>query len=544
MILATKAEKKYGGAGMFCGECGKEIPNDAKFCPVCGKNLRGEVPKETITKTKEKPEKKIKDKTETDPQAMIKRKKSPIPKIILALVILGAVIFGAIKGVQYVSAKRQEQFRREMRHAERYMENLEYEKAIASYQAAIKIDPKNPKPYIGIADAYVAMGDYESARDILQEGYDRTGNKKIRDYLDEIEEALESRTKLSGMVIATGVDNEMAGMVIENATIHIEKRTNKTIQDDVETDENGRYEIEDLQPGKYDMQIKADGYLDVEQVVDVYPGQEESYNPVIMLISEEWSGEGTASGIIIDAVNGNGVSGLNLKLRKGYNSTQGAVIEETETSTYGDYVTPQLMAGYYTIEIEDKREGIEEPYLRSYMNIHILGGRNTENQNGSVSTKLLEGQIRIVMSWGPKPNDLDSHLFCLFDNGINHMNFYGNSQYFDTENNEKVVDLDLDDTEQYGPETTTLYSKRPGEYIFGVYNYSGGGDNVLEESQAMVQVYLDNSAAPAYVFYVPQEEGFYWEVFRYDSETERITPINQMYGSYQERDYYSFGMGE
>ncbi len=27
---------------MFCSNCGKEIPQDAKFCPECGYNLKGE----------------------------------------------------------------------------------------------------------------------------------------------------------------------------------------------------------------------------------------------------------------------------------------------------------------------------------------------------------------------------------------------------------------------------------------------------------------------------------------------------------------------
>ena len=124
------------------------------------------------------------------------------------------------------------------------------------------------------------------------------------------------------------------------------------------------------------------------------------------------------------------------------------------------------------------------------------------------------------------------------------MNYYGDPILSDPSNYETIVDLDLDDTEQYGPETTTIYSKRPGEYIFGVYNYSHHNEEELKQSQAMVQVYIGNTSAPTYMFYVPQEDGYYWEVFRYDSENERITAINQIYDSYKERDYYNYGMGE
>ncbi len=70
-----------------------------------------------------------------------------------------------------MKTQREEKFRTELSHANRYLDDLDYEKAIAAYRAAIDIDPKDPKPYIGMADAYIGLGDYESARDILEEGY-------------------------------------------------------------------------------------------------------------------------------------------------------------------------------------------------------------------------------------------------------------------------------------------------------------------------------------------------------------------------------------
>ncbi|MBP5331418.1 MAG: hypothetical protein J6Y89_06165, partial [Lachnospiraceae bacterium] len=109
--------------------------------------------------------------------------------------------------------------------------------------------------------------------------------------------------------------------------------------------------------------------------------------------------------------------------------------------------------------------------------------------------------------------------------------------FIDSEDSERIVDLDLDDTDSYGPETTTIYSKRPGEYIFGIYNFSHNNREQLKNSQAIVQVYLGNSAAPAYVFYVPQEDGYFWEVFRYDANRDRITPVNHMYEEYWDRNY-------
>ena len=43
------------------------------------------------------------------------------------------------------------------------------------------------------------------------------------------------------------------------------------------------------------------------------------------------------------------------------------------------------------------------------------------------------------------------------------------------------------------------------------------------QSGATVQVYRGISNVPWYTFYVPQEVGYYWNVFRYDGETGRLT---------------------
>ncbi|MCR5332180.1 MAG: carboxypeptidase regulatory-like domain-containing protein [Lachnospiraceae bacterium] len=545
---------------MICVHCGKELLYASKFCPYCGKRPIDETAEQPVTEeqpavTEQSVEKQPiayeqpaaerhaaaeQSAVADDPETLIRKKKRLIPRIIMIVAAVGVITVAAIFGGMYAKEQKEERFRTEMRHARRYLEDLKYDQAIVAYQAAIKIDPKNPKPYIGIADTYIAMGDYESARDYLRDGLDKTNDRKIDSYLDDIEEALKSRTKISGMVITEGTEFDTPGGTIEGATVSLIKAFGIPFSADTTTDENGRYEFNDLRPGKYNMVIKAADYLTVEQAVDVYPGQEESYNPVVMMISEDLSGEGTASGRIIDVLTGEGVSGITLKIRDGYNSTQGRAWGETKTDSQGYYTTPLLKAGYYTAEIIDNREGVTEPYLRSFFNIRIIGNRDTIQQNGSVSTKLIEGQVRIVLSWGAWPSDLDSHLFCSWENGVSHMNYYGNKNYYDAETYERIVDLDLDDTDYYGPETTTIYSNRAGDYVFGINNYSHGNQEELKNSQALVQVYLGNSVAPSYVFYVPQEDGYYWEVFRYDAEKERIIPLNRMYDNYYEREYMHY----
>ena len=64
--------------------------------------------------------------------------------------------------------------------AEHYMDELDYEAAIAAYEAAIEIDPMCEDAYLGLAEAYVAMGEYEDAIKVLEDGYEATRSEEIQ----------------------------------------------------------------------------------------------------------------------------------------------------------------------------------------------------------------------------------------------------------------------------------------------------------------------------------------------------------------------------
>lgn len=276
--------------------------------------------------------------------------------------------------------------------------------------------------------------------------------------------------------------------------------------------------------GVYRLTVTRSGYLTVEQNVIVYRDQDVSYNTVIEIIGSEWIGEGTASGTVYDALTGAGVPELTLKIRKGLNNTEGEVLETFETDRSGRYCTPQLESANYCIEIVDDRSDVAENHLGTSINVKILGGINIDNQDATVSNTILTGQLRIVLTWGEVPSDLDSHLDCALLSGENqHICFWAKTFYVD---GERIADLDLDDTSSYGPETTTIYREDPGEYDFMVHNFSGGEKYALARSGACVQVYMGYSQIPSYVFYVPNEPGYYWEVFHYSSVTGVLTPVN------------------
>ena len=119
--------------------------------------------------------------------------------------------------------------------------------------------------------------------------------------------------------------------------------------------------------------------------------------------------------------------------------------------------------------------------------------------------------MRVVLSWGEKPFDLDSHLI-----------FPGGHIYFDSKEGTDA-NLDVDDTDSYGPETVTISKKHFGEsYIYAVQDYSNKGlpnSNYLSASKAKVFVYVGGSLVRSYS--VPAgKRGNIWTVFKLNPNGE------------------------
>lgn len=88
----------------------------------------------------------------------------------------------------------------------KYLNELNYDKAIAAYEQALAIDPKSEEAYLGLADVYITMAEdakvdgdgeraresYKKARDILEDGLEETGSEEIEEKLKEIEEEMKN----------------------------------------------------------------------------------------------------------------------------------------------------------------------------------------------------------------------------------------------------------------------------------------------------------------------------------------------------------------
>ncbi|PXY46042.1 tetratricopeptide repeat protein [Flavobacterium hydrophilum] len=126
--------------------------------------------------------------------------------------------------------------------------------------------------------------------------------------------------------------------------------------------------------------------------------------------------------------------------------------------------------------------------------------------------KNLDG-MRIVLNWGKNPYDLDSHL-----------TFPGTHIFFQHQIGSSS-NLDVDDTDSYGPETITIENKRFGEtYHYFVHDFSNKDNlnsNKLSASDAKVFVYVGQSLVKTY--YIPKNKtGNVWNLFKINENGEII----------------------
>ncbi len=73
-----------------------------------------------------------------------------------------------------------------------------YEEAILAFQAVIRIDPKQSEAYQKLADAYIAVGDYDKAAVTLADGFKATGVASLEQQLQQVQAQIEALAAQTG----------------------------------------------------------------------------------------------------------------------------------------------------------------------------------------------------------------------------------------------------------------------------------------------------------------------------------------------------------
>ncbi len=168
---------------MFCNKCGNQIADGMKFCTSCGTPV-GQSLEQAVEQAK--PVLKTK-----------KRKLWLIPVIIVVALILIAIV--AVGSIFAIARNAEKKYRDQIETAEKYLDDLDYTKAIAAYKEAIELRPEDPDGYIGLAQTYAAMAEDSVADGKYDEAYDsyldavktlKDGTKKCED-TDKLEDLIE-----------------------------------------------------------------------------------------------------------------------------------------------------------------------------------------------------------------------------------------------------------------------------------------------------------------------------------------------------------------
>lgn len=70
---------------------------------------------------------------------------------------------------------------------EKYLLEMNYEQAVVQFRKLIEIEPKNPRAYTGLAEAYIGLGDIEKAVEALKQGLEQLpDSEELKTMLDSI----------------------------------------------------------------------------------------------------------------------------------------------------------------------------------------------------------------------------------------------------------------------------------------------------------------------------------------------------------------------
>ncbi|MCI8299831.1 MAG: hypothetical protein HFI69_05695 [Lachnospiraceae bacterium] len=312
-----------------------------------------------------------------------------------------------------------------------------------------------------------------------------------------------------------------------------------------ETDASGNFEVKDILIGNYWMIIEKEGYGAVVKNIMITSSNSQVYtcSGTILLSAEMANCENAPeiSGTVIDSLTGQSVnvSGIRVKLREGCGNVIGDTLQTVETNHEGRYTFDKVPAGVYTVEVLDLRQNLEDGAIRyNSANTDLVvayGYLEANNYNCQADQKMYdamgEGRVQFTLTWGTEESgasaDFDAHLLGPKADGEGEFHiYYSNNGYYDNDN--KMADLDVDDTDWEGPEHATIYQETDGIYRFYVHNFSEGVVNnseMMARSSVQVRVTIGESS---YTFHCPNQKGNLWYVCDFNSVTRTVIPRNEV----------------
>jgi hypothetical protein len=218
------------------------------------------------------------------------------------------------------------------------------------------------------------------------------------------------------------------------------------------------------------------------------------------------------AGRVVDAVTGAPLGGALVDFGGGRRATSAANGSFAVRLPLGSRVASVSRSGYVTSTIS---------------RIAVAGGDLNILGDLPLSPTLSAGQMRIVLSWGEEPEDLDAHLTGPVPGTSDRFHV----AWWDVGSltRSPFAELQLESGDGYGPETITISQRHPGTYRFSVFDFTNMDEpasTALGASRASVRLYTANGQIAE--FFVPQQPGTLWTVFELNGATGSVLVVDQM----------------
>ena len=505
----------------------------------------------------------------------MKKKGYILLSVICAVVLIAT---GIILGVVMKKQSNKKTYTASIKTAEKYLEAGDYTQAVVAYKTAIEKMPEKETGYVGLANTYLEQGDTSSAKIILKKGYLVTNSSKIQYMLNGIEdgsllvnnlketpkkETLQKSGELSfnqnffqklenftyqdyereygglpeivkvkngevevvhknlsatcfyantsehGDVVDTKTDTpDKTGMpekiVVDDISLLFKNFTGEITIDELQNICGSKVDIVNKKERSYVEFESGSALIRIESDKNGTISSSTAWNEIILTNANKnrTAKKSVFSGIVLNAMTSEGVEAANISLEAQGDSSHSANIK-TE------------MDGSFSIELEADTYNITisaENYEEETFEFTIEENSNYSGEQFTISPELAAGSARIVLEWNAQHQDLDSYLWGNTDKGDD---LYVNFRKRTCEGRDGLLaELDVDDTNGYGPETITLNDLN-GVYTYSVVDYRTTG--TLQQYGATVKVYLPGKSAPTVITLDPNAgvENV-WEVFELD----------------------------
>lgn len=100
--------------------------------------------------------------------------------------VIGIIMAAFLIGI-YIFMPKNGELTNQLILGQKYIEDCDYEQAIVAFNRAIEIDEKCVEAYLGLAETYIRMGEFDKALEIVEKGYELTEDAGLQEYIDMIQ---------------------------------------------------------------------------------------------------------------------------------------------------------------------------------------------------------------------------------------------------------------------------------------------------------------------------------------------------------------------